>query len=303
MSTNGGDAAEARDEARSAAVTYTNDSGLGIIHISDGRGNRLNPASLKELANAFQEGLADEDAKLLMIRSGETSFCLGMDLEGLESSLENEENHHGAGGNSGGDHRSGGVKRYSSLLYSIAGCTKPVIALVEGDVKAGGVGLAAACDIVIADENASFELSEVLFGLVPYNVLPYVFSLRMSPQRFRYMVLTAARVNAHEARNLGLVDRVFPEETLEKGLKTMLKTMMRAEPRALAAAKTFFTHALDQDFDALRGNAEQALLKHMEQPQVKEGLQAFHAGDMPEWFARFKPEGKLSGKDVEKKDG
>ncbi|AHC13849.1 enoyl-CoA hydratase/isomerase family protein [Salinispira pacifica] len=291
MSTNGGDAVSAREESQASAVTYSNDSGLGIIHISDGRGNRLNPSSLEELSRAFQEGLADEDAKLLMIRSGERSFCLGMDLEGLESSLDDD----GSGGNSGGDHRSGGVKRYSSLLYSIAGCAKPVIALVEGDVKAGGVGLAAACDIVIAREDASFELSEVLFGLVPYNVLPYVFSLRMSPQRFRYMVLSAARVDAREARDFGLVDRVFSEDALEKGLKSMLKTMMRAEPRALAAAKTFFTRALDQDFDTLRGNAEQALLKHMAQPQVKEGLEAFHSGDMPEWFSRFKPGKKLSG--------
>ena len=274
---------------------YHCDAGLGIIHLADGRGNRLNSESLLSLKKALATGIADAHAKILMIRSGEESFCLGMDLQGLESSLEGEGSSSLSAEHAESE-RAAAVSLYSELLYSIVVCSKPVVALVEGDVKAGGVGLVSACDIVISTEHASFELSELLFALVPYNVLPYVFELRMSPQRFRYLVLSASRLDAAEAEHFGLVDRVYPAGELEKNLRSFFKTMMRTEPRALAAAKAFFVETLSDDFTQRRKKAETALLGLMKQPQVQEGLQAFHLGQTPSWFQRFKP-GILSGRE------
>lgn len=287
-------------------IGYHCDSGLGIIHISDGDGNRLNPQTLTKTQSALTRGLNDKAAKILMIRSGEASFCLGMDLQGLESSLGNSPPGNAPPDNAPAPHhtaqageaakRAGAVALYSELLHSIMTSAKPVIALVEGEAKAGGVGLAAACDIVIGTDNASFELSEVLFGLVPYNVLPYVFAYRMPPQRFRYLVLSAARLDATEAFQFGLIDKIYPASGLEKGLRSILRTMMRAEPHALKAAKGFFAETLADTFTTRRQRAEQALLDHMQQPQVKEGLEAFHAGHTPAWFQRFKPLAPLSGR-------
>ncbi len=301
-------------------VRYHCDSGLGIIHCADGRGNRLNPLSLSEMEAALSRGIEDEEAKILMIRSGEESFCLGMDLEGLEVSLETEASAAppappapppssaappppapsasppSSAREKNEAERSRGVTLYSELLSAIMNAPKPVVALLEGPVKAGGVGLAAACDIVIGTEEASVELSEVLFGLVPYNVLPYMSGFRMSPQRFRYLVLSAARINAADARQFGFLDQVYSASDLEKCLRTMFRTMMRAEPHALKAAKTFFAETLNADFSESRKKAEQTLLEHMRQPRVREGLEAFHSGQTPAWFQRFKPVGPLSGR-------
>ncbi|MGI9255912.1 MAG: enoyl-CoA hydratase/isomerase family protein [Salinispira sp.] len=314
-------------------VRYHCDSGLGIIHCADGRGNRLNPLSLSEMEAALSRGIEDEEAKILMIRSGEESFCLGMDLEGLEVSLETEASAAAAARDASAAppppsaasampaasspsaappaspapppsparekneaERSRGVTRYSELLSAIMNAPKPVVALLEGAVKAGGVGLAAACDIVIGTEEASVELSEVLFGLVPYNVLPYMSGFRMSPQRFRYLVLSAARLNAADARQFGFLDQIYSASDLEKCLRTMFRTMMRAEPHALKAAKTFFAETLNADFSESRKKAEHTLLEHMRQPRVREGLEAFHSGQTPAWFQRFKPVGPLSGR-------
>ena len=269
-------------------VQYHCDSGLGIIHFADGRGNRLNPQNILLLKKAVDEGIGDVKAKILMLRSGEQSFCLGMDLQGLESSLTSADS-------AANSQRLEGVRLYSELLRCITTTSKPIIALVEGEVKAGGVGLAAACDIVIGTEVATFELSEVLFGLVPYNVLPYVFELRMSPQRFRYLVLSAIRLDAWSSAQFGLIDQIYPVVELEKKLKSFLKTMMRAEPQALAAVKDFFTQSFDHTFDQRREMAEATLIKLMEQPQIQQGLEAFNAGSTPPWFQRFRPTAQLSG--------
>lgn len=287
-----------------SAVTYQLDSGLGIITIADGRGNRLNLPTLTALISQLQVAYADPKAKLVMLRSGEASFCLGMDLDNLEDSLSSgdaavdEATLEDLPGGDPLDHggRDTAVRAYAELLELITRGPKPVIALVEGDVKAGGVGLVAACDVVVASQAASWELSEVLFGLVPYNVLPYVFGLRMSPQRFRYLVLSARRLSAEEARQFGLADEVYAEDQLEKKLKATLKTMMRANPAALTSAKEFFTRMAESPMSERKGAAVDALLERMRDPDVLAGLEAFSSGQSPHWFVRFKPEGPLSAK-------
>jgi enoyl-CoA hydratase/carnithine racemase len=274
------------------AATYRCDSGLGIIHLADGRGNRLNGLSLASLSSALEQGLSDESAKVILLRSGEESFCLGMDLDNLEESLSSADRDPGDLTRI----REAAVAAYGDLLERITSCPKPVIALVEGDVKAGGVGLAAACDIVIASEAASWELSEVLFGLVPYNVLPFVFGLRMSPQRFRYLVLAAKKISAAQARDFGLADEVYAVDELERKAKTTIRTMMRAEPGALAEAKSFFVSMLDADFSRRREAGGRALVERMNDPAVLAGLEAFSSGATPGWFGRFKPSESISGR-------
>ncbi len=315
-------------------VSSYEDSGLAVIHMSDGRGNRLNYDGIAALSAEIESSLNNPRVKLILIRSGEESFCLGMDLDNLQQSLEEQ----GEGSNSAAaapgdpdapaagsqnapaagdtndpsagdpnDPSSGdpvalrrkAVDAYARLLARIMKGGKPVIALVEGDVKAGGVGLAAACDVVIASETASWELSEVLFGLVPYNVLPYVFSLRMNPQRFRYLVLSAQRIGAERARDYGLADEVYPADQIERKAKITIKTMMRAEPGALASAKDFFSAAIDSSFESKLSQGRDALLTRMEDPAVLSGLEAFANGEAPGWFARFKPENPISGKGMQ----
>ena len=146
-------------------VLYEPESGLGLISLMDAAGgNRLNPLSLKLLIAALDQALADATVRAIVLRAAGpagSAFCLGMDLDKLSSSLGQE-------GNLGA--RRQAVLDYGSLLERISSCGKPVIALVGGAVKAGGVGLVAACDIVLAASSASFELSEVLFGLIPANL-------------------------------------------------------------------------------------------------------------------------------------
>lgn len=291
------------DNMSQAPVQVTIDSGLGIISLADGQGtNRLDGQFLSALLSAFHQVMESQDVRVVLLRSLEANFCLGMNLEVLRESLEAEA---AESSNLGGKvyqksnvsdigqnqtQRQDGVSLYSQLLELIAFGPKPVIALVEGPVKAGGVGLTAACDIVVADiSKASFELSEVLFGLIPANVLPFLMHQRISPQQARYLVLSAKCIDSVQAHQIGLCDEIYATPELEKGLKNLIKTMMRAEPGALQSAKSFIGSNLSTNFQEFKDAAVGELLGLMTQPPVAQGLSAFASGETPPWFTRFKP--------------
>ncbi len=249
------------------------ESGLSVITLADSEnGNRLNIESLKALHVAFNESVNDEEVRVILLRSNGTNFCLGMDLVFLQ--------------NSDGDRNTGeeAVGLYVDLLKSIYKAPKAVIAFINGNVKAGGIGLIGACDIIVASEKSTFELSEVLLGLIPANVLPFIFSTRISPQKARYIILTAAQLSAHEAKEIQLIDKVFGEDRLEKGIKGILKTLFRAAPGAVAETKKFTEAITFKSMDEACSMAKEKLLELISNPDVIKAVTAFNEGDMPEWF-------------------
>jgi len=148
---------------------------------------------------------------------------------------------------------------------------------------------------VLSSSRTTFEMGEVLFGLIPANVLPYLLARRIAPQKARYLILTAERICADEARRLGLVDEVFEPGRLERGARAVLKTIMRAAPSALAEAKAFSRSLERMEPDRARSAAEAKLLEMLRRPEVRKGIEAFTSGDLPAWFGRFRPSRSLTG--------
>lgn len=254
------------------------DSGLGVITMIDSEnGNRLNEETLQELSQAFNSLIKKDDVQVLLLRSDGNPFCLGMDINYLLDVEGNPEIIKVA------------VELYSDLLLKIYKAPKPVISLINGDVKAGGVGLAAACDIIFASEKSTFQLSEVLLGLLPANVLPFLLSLRLSPQKARYLVLTAKKLTAGEAKMLNLVDEVYPEERLEKETRSVIRTLFRAAPDALTEAKRFTESILYKDIDMACNMAKAKLLELISKTEVMEAISSFNQGEVPTWFTKFRP--------------
>jgi enoyl-CoA hydratase/carnithine racemase len=180
----------------------------------------------------------------------------------------------------------------------------PVACLVQGEVKAGGVGLACACDIVVATEAASFELGEVLFGLIPANVLPYLLALRVPPQKARYLVLSSMRITAAEALRLNLVDELLPSaQAAERRLREIFGRLLRSSPRALSQAKEFTAELIGRTPGQAAALARRRLLRLLRDPEALQGVKAFRDGDLPPWFSRFKPAGPLARwREPEKED-
>lgn len=163
-------------------------------------------------------------------------FCRGLDLEKFlaQSSLPPDANapvDAGAG-------LQAGVAAFARLLRTLREYPAPVLAAIDGAVLGGGIGVAAACDLVIATRRSSFGLPEGLFGLIPAVVLP-VLQTRISPARARLLAMTAYSRGADEAQALGLVDVVCADEKLESAVNRSLRDVRRIQGDAVAALKRF----------------------------------------------------------------
>jgi enoyl-CoA hydratase/carnithine racemase len=260
------------------------DCHVAVITLAHGEhGNLLNLSALRELSEAFERSLKDPDVRAILLRSNGPAFCLGMDLEKV------------AAGEPGFEKDAGeAVGLYSAVLSSMFESPLPIVCLVEGDVKAGGVGLTCAADIVIASENAVWELTEVLFGMIPANVMPYLLAVRVPLQKVRGLVLGCERLSASDALRLNLADAVVPQAAIEKKLKDVFKKLLRSSPAALAEMKAFSAALLGKAPEAGAEMARAKLREILRNPATGEAVKAFMDGEVPSWFTRFKPERPLS---------
>ncbi len=260
------------------------DSHVAVITLNDGEhGNLLGPESLQELAAAIAQSQSDRSVRAVLLRSNGPSFCLGMDLAKAASADARAEKQAQAA-----------VSRYADVLYSIFSSPLPFLCLLQGDIKAGGVGLACACDIVLATPEVSFEMAEVLFGLIPANVLPYLLAIRVPAQKVRYLVMSSKKLEAQEALRLNLVDELVPASDVERKAREILKRLLRSKPAALAEVKAFTIDLLGKA--PLQGGmmAREKLLAMLRDGSVSAGIQAFQEGEVPPWFEQFRPGSPLA---------
>ncbi len=147
--------------------------------------------------------------------------------------------------------------RLAEMLHVLDRLRKPVIALVQGPTYGGGVGLIAACDIVVAADAARFALTEVKLGLLPATISPYVIAAIGARQARRYF-LTAETFDAEEAQRIGLVHAVVPAALLEHKARAILGAIMACGPEAVVAAKDLIRTVAGRPVDAalMRETAE-----------------------------------------------
>lgn len=187
------------------------------LKIHDQHGHpRLTPVLVERLRTAIE---AEREATLVTLESDGGVFCSGMDLGELRSVDGNVPD---------------ALERFAGLLRDVACTPRPVIALVGGSAMGGGVGLAAAADLVLATRHATFGLPEALFGLVPAMVFP-VLARRVGPARARWMALGATTISATEAWRIGLVDEVVDD--LESALARHARIIDCLDARAVAEVK------------------------------------------------------------------
>ncbi len=265
-----------------SAVTFYSENNAGIISLDEGdSGNRLDPERVGKVIEAFDLLTKNKSCRVIFIRSRGRDFCLGMDLEKAAASGNRQEIEKA-------------VRRYSDLLEKLHSSDAVTVALVNGSVKAGGVGLVAACDIVIATENADFELSEAIFGIIPANVLPYLYMLRLSPQQSRYLVLTASKINAAKALSIGLVDEVCPVQDIEKKARSIGKQLMRISPQAVREYKNFSADFAEYSMEERKTAAVKKIAELLCRNETIDAIKGFNEGITPEWFSKFKPEKSIT---------
>ena len=235
--------------------------------------NALNPAMIRELHEALRAFDQETDARVVLVRgAGDRAFCAGADLKavaGHASTIEAREHF-------------GGI---ANILELMARMRKPIIAQVHGYALAGGCGLAAGCDLVVASEDAVFGLPEIKVGLLPLIVMaPIVRSV--GRKRGLLMVLSGEQITARDAWEMGLVSLLVPRELLEVKARELAEKLAGYSPSALALAKEGFMTIQDMEYGkSLHYLRELSALVALSE-DAKEGIAAFFEKRPPRWTGR-----------------
>lgn len=248
--------------------------GVGTITLNRPEArNALNRTLIRELGEALAALDADAAARALVLRgAGERAFCAGADLKGSFQPgpiLEAREQYAGL----------------ARILEAIPRMRTPVIGQVHGYALAGGCGLAAACDVVIAAEDAVFGLPEIKLGLLPLMVLAPILRAA-SPKRVLQLVLSGAELPAREALQIGLVSQVVPRSDLEPTVQGLARTLAGYSPAALGIAKEAFYTTLELEYAKALPYLRDLLTIVARSEDAQEGIAAFLAKRPPRWTGR-----------------
>ncbi|QDQ09708.1 enoyl-CoA hydratase/isomerase [Streptomyces spectabilis] len=187
-------------------------------------GNAINATLVHELDDVFTRAARAEHTTVVVLEGLPEVFCFGADFGVISDAART------------GRDTSFDPEPMFELFRRMAYADVLTVAHVRGKANAGGVGLVAACDVVIADESATFSLSELLFGLIPAVVLPYLIR-RTGFQRAHYLAATTQTIDARQAHEWGLVDALgTPSEAL---LKRHLQRLGRLSKKGVARYKAY----------------------------------------------------------------
>jgi polyketide biosynthesis enoyl-CoA hydratase PksH len=199
-----------------------------VVHIQINRpeaNNSINTVFISEVLDVLKNVEDDKNIKVIVFEGLPDNFCTGMDFKGVSERT--------ADSLSADD-----PDNYFKMLQSFSICSKVIISKVEGKVNAGGIGLVAASDIVIAGEKATFGLSEALFGLLPACVMPFLIR-RVGYQKAQWMALTTQGISANKAYQIGLVDEIT--ENLNETLRRNLLRVIRLDTATIMDLKSYMS--------------------------------------------------------------
>lgn len=236
--------------------------------------NAFSDEVIAALLQAFESAGSRSDVRAIVLAAEGSAFCAGANLHwmGRMADYSRDENRADAG-------------ELAKMLRSIYECPKPTIARVQGDAYAGGVGLVACCDMVVAAESAVFCLSEVKIGLMPATISPYVIRAMGARAAHRYF-LTGERFDAREAQRIGFVHEVAQAEQLDRVVDQWLKHLLSAGPEAVKACKRLVIDVAEREInDQLIAATVEGIAGIRASSEGKEGVQAFLAKRKPNWLA------------------
>jgi methylglutaconyl-CoA hydratase len=217
--------------------------------------------------------VADPHVRLVVLAGAGKAFSAGADLQWMKraseaSEAENLED----------------ARRFAGMLQRIAECPKPTLARVQGLALGGGVGLAVACDIALATPDAKFAVSEARFGILPAVIGPYMVNA-VGPRQARRLALTASRVAADTALQMGLVHEVVPNEDLDVALERWIHELLQNGPQAQGEIKQLYAQLEVGPVTAeVRELTAQTIARVRMGDEAREGFAAFTAKRPAAWI-------------------
>lgn len=234
--------------------------------------NAFNDQVIVELTGTFRALGSDPDLRAIVLAGHGKAFCAGADLNWMRAmaGYSWDQNHADARG-------------LAEMLWTLYSCPVPLIGRIHGDCYAGGVGLAAVCDVLVAAEEASFCLSEAKLGLLPATIAPYVIRA-LGPQAARRWFITAERFSATEAHRLGMVQVLAPLAELDPQVTSLVGAVVANGPAAVKACKRLVQDLAHEPIDpALREDTARRIADIRASDEGREGIASFLQKRPPSW--------------------
>ena len=235
--------------------------------------NAFNEDSIAALAKTFAALAGDAGVRAVVLSGRGKAFCAGADLGWMRKMA----------GYSWEQNRAD-AQALAEMLWTVYSCPVPVVGRIQGDCYAGGVGLAAVCDILVASEAATFCLSEARLGLLPATIAPYVIRA-LGEQASRRYFATAERFSAAQAHALGFVHELCTADTLDAKVDELVSGLVGNGPMAVRACKKLVQDVggLPID-DAVRAETARRIANIRASDEGREGVQSFLQKRKPSWL-------------------
>jgi len=233
--------------------------------------NALNKTLISELSNLMIKASKSDSVKIVRISGEGSAFCSGADLDYLKELQKYDH-----------DKNREDIDQLADLYQQINNLPKPVIAAVNGPAVAGGCGLATVCDIIIASDKARFGYPETSIGFVAAVVSLYLIR-QIGERRAKELLLTGKIINASEAYEIGLVNKVVKHEILDEKVKELETQLLKNSPDALRQTKELFSVFEYIQVSELISKYKKANLMARESKDFLEGITAFLEKRKPKW--------------------
>lgn len=225
--------------------------------------NSFNREMALLLQNALDECSENDSIRAVVIQGEGKAFCAGQDLVEVTDQSQNP-----------------GFKKileehYGPIIQKIRNCNKPIIAAVNGVAAGAGANIALACDIVVANEKASFIQAFSGIGLIPDSGGTFFLPRLIGFQKASALAMLGDKVSAIEAEKLGMIYKVFSEESFESEVRNLAERLAKMPTKGLALTKKAFNQAMNNSLDEQLALESKLQIEASETNDYKEGVAAF----------------------------
>ncbi|HEY4811455.1 MAG TPA: enoyl-CoA hydratase-related protein [Solirubrobacteraceae bacterium] len=248
--------------------------GIATITLNDpDTRNALSPELLGGLTAAFERARDDDAVRCVVLTSShEKTFSSGANLGGFGAEAPLVEKHFGS-------------ERFVGLFKLIGELGKPTLCVARGHVLAGALGIALACDLIVASEEASFGTPEINIGTFPFMIMALIYR-NVPRKKANELLLLGERWSAQEALAAGIVNRVVPDGELDALVAEWAGKLASRSPVIMRLGKEAMRRQLDMPLDDALDYLRAQLTLAMSTEDIVEGVTAFFEKREPEWKGR-----------------
>ena len=245
-----------------------------VVLARPGVRNAFNAELIARLRDAFLALGSDPSVRVVILAGEGKTFCGGADIGWMRSALE-----------LGEADNLRDAEAMSDMFRAIDRCPKPVIARVQGAALAGGSGLCAVADAVVAEDTATFGFTETKLGIIPAVIAPFVLA-KIGVSHARRYFLSGERFDARQAQAIGLVHEVVHGDALDGTVGAIAEEFDTAGPQAIAAAKALIPAVRAASYEDSRALTTRAIARQRVTDEAQEGLRAFLERRAASWTTR-----------------